>query len=422
MASLYDLVDNLPTIGSLKVRATNYAMTEVSTLVTEARNKVATTIGSSASVFSGLTSGGTAVLPNYTATPGSVSSVTYVTPVTESQASIDNFLSSSTTGNFDYQVKLDDTDGGLVVFANMPEISESRSVEYEALAPPQMPGEFMKYKGTKATTWIITATITCRTRTEAEYNFLLINQLRAWSMTFFGDKQSTLFNSTSSTSQVNSQLGAPPPVVMFSGYRTVIGPVPTVITSLSWNWPRDCDWIPTLTNKIPFPTVMNITINLTESFSPDQFNNFDLNAFKRGEMVNAFMSGPTARSSGEAEGGSTGVSGNIQPKDTTAETTASSTANATENKPITSSVVPAPTTAVLTQQTQSLQKLLDSTAAIQRQATSRANDLKKIIAGESEPATLASLQADLAEELTIAANAETKIDSLQEKLLKLTGN
>jgi hypothetical protein len=174
----------------------------------------------------------------------------------------------------------------VVEFDIMPEVSEQRSVDYEALSPPQAPGEFQKFKGTKSVQWQIVGTFVCRTRDEAKRNYIFLNTLRGWSQSYFGDNQRLQFQ---------NKLGAPPPVLTFTGWRGLVGSVPVVMTSTQWNFPKDCDWIPTGIRQqsgagleIPFPTVMTVTVTLVESFSPAQFNAFDLVAFRNGDMIGAF--------------------------------------------------------------------------------------------------------------------------------------
>jgi hypothetical protein len=169
-----------------------------------------------------------------------------------------------------------------IEFDIMPDVQEQRTVEYEPISTPQMPTEFQKYKGTKAVTWQITGVFACRTRDEARRNLMYINNLRSWSMPYFGKEQR------------GDKLGAPPPVLKFSGWRGLVGEVPVVMTTANWQWPKDCDWIPTGVfdedgKEIPFPTVLNVNISVTESFSPEQVNDFDLDAFRRGRMVNAWL-------------------------------------------------------------------------------------------------------------------------------------
>jgi hypothetical protein len=178
----------------------------------------------------------------------------------------------------------------VVEFDAMPEVQEIHSAEYEALAAPQMPLEFQKYKGTKSIQWQINGTFTCRTRNEAARNYIYLNNLRGWTKPYFGEEQRKQFGGDNGN---RGKLGAPPPVLKFSGWRGLVGPVPVVVTSLNWNWPKDCDWIPTGMfdpdgKEIPFPTVMNINIALVESFSPEQVNAFDLVAFRNGDMIGAW--------------------------------------------------------------------------------------------------------------------------------------
>lgn len=195
-------------------------------------------------------------------------------------------------GNGDYDT--------FVVFDIMPEVVESRTVEYEAIAPPQHPTAFQKYKGTSSTQWTINATLVCRNIDEATENLRILNVLRGWTMPFFGEN-----------TRVNypTKLGAPPPVLEFSGWKDqMVGPVQVVLTSLNWNFPQDVDYISarsfvpapgtpggftTTDELIPFPTVIKIAIQLVESFSTDQVNSFDLSSFRAGRVDVAFKQSRT---------------------------------------------------------------------------------------------------------------------------------
>lgn len=199
-----------------------------------------------------------------------------------------------------------------VIFEIMPDVVESRTVEYEQVQPPQFPGAFQKYKGTSPTQWTINATLTCRTTAEATNNLRILNLLRGWTMPFFGVKTQRTWK---------NKLGAPPPVLEFSGWKKqMVGPVPVVITSLNWNFPQDVDYIPAsafeldyvngrrelkLNEKeyVPFPSVIKFAIQLVESFSTDQFNGFDLAEFRAGRMVEAFT--PLPRRMGTVTPGTT---------------------------------------------------------------------------------------------------------------------
>lgn len=300
MGILDSVLGGLPSLSSVTSKVTStaisYSIASSTQVVNEAKSAISSTFGSALPF--GFIANGTKILSS-----GSSDAIASATSINEAGGGSD-------AGSTTYKVKLFG-DGDEVSFDSTPDVSESISVDYEALSPPQMPGEFMKYRGTKATTWMITATLTCRTRAEASLKYKDVLVLRGWSKTFFGDKQKTdIFGD-------KSKLGAPPPVINFSGWRGVVGPVPVVLTSLQISWPKDVDWIQTnFTEKgtselIPFPTVMQVTINLTESFSADQFNQFDLAMFKNGDMIGAYGMSGTVSSTGEASGEFNSLSGSV---------------------------------------------------------------------------------------------------------------
>lgn len=192
---------------------------------------------------------------------------------------------TGTTVESDHKVTLTEvgTDT-IVIFEVLPEISENHAAEYEAVAPSQFPGAFQKYKGTTTTTWVLNAMFISRTTAEATQNYNYVNTLRGWTQPFFGKKTGASFP---------HKLGAPPPVLTLKGLRGLIGPVPVVMTSLTWNWPKDVDYIATSIEgtdgkPIPWPTVISLPINLVESYSIDQFDNFSLADYRAGRMPIAF--------------------------------------------------------------------------------------------------------------------------------------
>ena len=295
-----DKAFSLPKLSNTPDSLVNYAVPSTDTLVNEGFAAVQSKFGGVGS-FNSLNVGAPSfvelgasyalgTVPSTDLYYGTAASV--VTGITDSTASATQIRDATgdTAGidNNDHMVKLVSTldPADIVLFTVMPEVSEARTAEYEPLAASQMPGEFQKYKGTKATTWQVTAKFTCRTRKEAFTQFSNLQLLRTWVMPYFGERQS------------GDRLGSPPAVLKFSGWRGLVGPVPVVIQSLNWQWPPDCDWIPTgelddSKREIPFPTVMTVQIQLVESFSATQFNNFDLLAFGSGDMIGAYSSVPT---------------------------------------------------------------------------------------------------------------------------------
>lgn len=172
-----------------------------------------------------------------------------------------------------------------VYFEVMPEIVESHTAEYESVAPAQFPGAFQKYKGNSSTSWTLNVTFISRTTAEATRNYDNLLRLRGWMKPFYGDRTGISYP---------KKLGAPPPVLLLEGLRDLVGPVPVVITSMNWNWPKDVDYIATDVvsetdgNYIPFPVVLQLPIQLSESYSIDQFNQFSLTDYRTGRLGPAF--------------------------------------------------------------------------------------------------------------------------------------
>lgn len=172
----------------------------------------------------------------------------------------------------------------IVTFEVMPEIVEQHTVEYESIAPPQFPGSFQKYKGNSSTQWQVNTTLISRNSMEAAQNLRYLQMLRGWTKPFFGERTANSFK---------NKLGAPPPVLTLRGLRDLIGAVPVVMTSLNWTWPKDVDYISTGIkgsdgNYIPFPTVLQVPIQLVESYSVAQFNDFSLADYRAGNLGVAF--------------------------------------------------------------------------------------------------------------------------------------
>lgn len=238
--------------------------------------------------------------------------------------------------NTNHMVSLTDTSVGAiadqktVLFEVMPEVTEQRQVQYEAVAPPQFIGAFQKFKGTDSVQWIIQGQFVARNSFEASKNLAYLRLLRSWTLPFFGQKILTV-------DRFAPMLGAPPPVLMFTAYsKNLIGPVPTVITGLNWSWPKDVDYIQALDdgfsltgttvetfnavlsakgdsgNLIPFPAVINITVNLVESFSIGQFNAFDLEAYRRGNMIGAYVGAPSKQPVGNTNQPAQTIQGGVQ--------------------------------------------------------------------------------------------------------------
>jgi hypothetical protein len=196
-------------------------------------------------------------------------------------------------------------DGASVIFDATPEMIETRNVNYNNIDPLHMPGQIYIYKSTSSRNYQVSnARLITRTQVEADANLKMLWTLRGWTMPRFGKNSSTLspkeksYRELFSNSRANKKtpkayggnemLGAPPEVLLLSAYSDSskaiaqhINRVPVVIQQLSIPYPSDVDYIPT-TEGIPMPTVMTIDMTLMETHSPNEYEAFNLSAFKQG--------------------------------------------------------------------------------------------------------------------------------------------
>lgn len=210
-----------------------------------------------------------------------------------------------------------------VTFEVAPDLSETRTVQYEFLDPVHAPGQIAVYKRSMSRRFQLTSVkLASRTPQEASINLAYLWTLRGWTMPFFGTAtgkdgvrsgKSALAEASSATRRdsdyirdiiagitqgaTQEYLGAPPQVLELSAYSrqgasgggiNQIGHlyrVPCVIESLNIVYPTDVDYIPTDEDEpTPMPAVMTIDISLVETQSPKRLSNFSLKDYRQGIM------------------------------------------------------------------------------------------------------------------------------------------
>lgn len=190
-----------------------------------------------------------------------------------------------------------------VVFQTSTEISETRNVNYKTLDPIHGPGTIYAYQNTSSRSYNLSGIkLISRSSEEATRNLARLNLIRSWTVPTFGKySNSSGEASTRSSSAFSASnqdvLGAPPKVLEFSAYsdttrRNNIYRIPTVITQLSINYPVDVDYIPTtdladtpeIAPNQPFPAIMTIDLNLSETHSPVSYSNFSIADYRNGNL------------------------------------------------------------------------------------------------------------------------------------------
>ena len=213
-----------------------------------------------------------------------------------------------------------------VTFNVTPDVTENRNVTYKTLDPLHMPGQIMVYGGTSSRTFQLSnIRLVSRTTKEATENMRTLHMLRSWAMPYFGNSSTlsteqklnrTDFEYTGANRSPANQnpqdaeafgmelLGATPDVLVLSAYSaegefvtqgsnskrtrmfaTNIHNIPVVVTNLTIPYPSDVDYIPAEDGQ-PMPRIMTLDIQLTETHSPQEYNKFSLQDFRKGTLTN----------------------------------------------------------------------------------------------------------------------------------------
>ena len=206
--------------------------------------------------------------------------------VFQSQLATNSLMSQGQSTNTFTATLTSKQTGATIWFNVTPNVDESRSAYYDAIQPIHHPGTIQVYRSSEARTFSVSAKLIARTAAEASTNLAYLNLIRSWVMPYFG-------KGTAKSADAN-RLGAPPDILIFDVYGSRnISKIPCVLNSYHWAYPDNVDYIPT-TDGQPVPTVMDISLSLTESYAPEQFTKFDIVKYRAGDMSGAFGSNPPA--------------------------------------------------------------------------------------------------------------------------------
>ncbi len=218
-------------------------------------------------------------------------------------------VSNAGTNQSSILAMLQNTNG--MVWNYTPIISEQRTVNYDTEQPVHTNSGYNSYKNTSNTVITIQGSFYASTGMEAMYTLACMHFIRSMSLMDFGRQAAV------SQNQDFAVAGAPPPVLLLSGYgRYVYNDIPVIIKSYSFSYPDDVSYIqvPVDTstdgynygdsatrqyfenlrttgttnpeNEVWVPQKMTITLQLEQQPTPDfMTTKFNLNAFKRGELL-----------------------------------------------------------------------------------------------------------------------------------------
>jgi len=270
--------------------------------------------------------------------PGPVASRGAPTPQEPDEASVSKGSSASPK---DYRISLrssrrisrliDVAINKPLIFKVTPDFTENRQVNYKTMDPVHLPGNIHVFGSTSSRTFQISnAKLISNTPEEATENMAFIQRLRGWTMPFFGNSNTSSFATTPEGNIIEPNvdlknsffnidnfladkpatqppggaagpevLGLPPEVLLLTGYApnvdfnvqsgklpTNVYRVPVVITNLVIPYPAEVDYVPTINNQ-PFPRIITIDVQLTETHSPQEYERFSLSEYRTG-VLNGF--------------------------------------------------------------------------------------------------------------------------------------
>lgn len=198
-----------------------------------------------------------------------------------------------------------------MVWNYTPIISEQRTVNYELDQPVHTNSGYNAYKNTSNPVITIQGSFYSNTAMEAMYNLACMHFIRSMSLMDFGRQAANSQNPDFAV------VGAPPPVLLLSGYgRYIYNDIPVIIKSYSFNYPDDVSYIQVPVdsssneydfsdqatrsffedlrnagtvnpeNEVWIPQKMTISLQLEQQPTPNYMSStFNLNAFKRGELL-----------------------------------------------------------------------------------------------------------------------------------------
>lgn len=198
-----------------------------------------------------------------------------------------------------------------LVWTITPTVSEQRTVQYETQSPVHTNSNFNNYKNTGNTVFTIQGEFYANTATEALYSLACVHFIRSVSLMDFGRQAASANNPNLAV------VGAPPPVLILSGYgRYTYNDIPVILKSYNITYPNDVDYVQVPLdssttkfnlsdtdtrqffqqlrstgymnpeNEVWVPRKMSVTIQLEEQPTSDYMTKkFNLNAFKRGDLL-----------------------------------------------------------------------------------------------------------------------------------------
>lgn len=170
--------------------------------------------------------------------------------------------------------------GAYVNFAVTPEVSESKSVNYIEISEIRQAASILVFIGSPGRNFTVNAKLVSRTSEEADANFSRLNLLKSWAKPDKGGRS----RSAGSPSGNGIDTSAPTILYMY-GYGRLMKGIQIVMKSINVDYPTDTDYVQlTGDPKTRMPIIMPVSMTFQEIRSAQQLAQFDLSAYKLGQL------------------------------------------------------------------------------------------------------------------------------------------
>jgi len=168
-----------------------------------------------------------------------------------------------------------------LVWLYKPSVQIQSAIDYETLALTHSIQEVHAFSSNRAAQITVSGQFVSQNLDEAMYSLAAIHFLRSVSKMSFGSEAGI----TSDVSVAQTPLGSPPPVLLLSGYGTLMmNDLPVIVTNFSFDLPPDVDYIevpsgPGFGTKIPVS--FSLAVSLVVQQAPQDMRSFNVDNFTR---------------------------------------------------------------------------------------------------------------------------------------------
>jgi hypothetical protein len=192
-----------------------------------------------------------------------------------------------------------------LMFPYTPSIQVSQDTAWQAADLEHVNYDILSFQKSSSASISVTGKFTVQNQREGEYLLAAIHFLRTVSKAYFGAQDVEQFvapqqdtpeaQRTGSPGEIekerqNGRAGLPPPVLLFSGYGTMMfNDLRVVVKSHSWSFEESSDYIPIRlpsNGTVWLPPLMTINISLAIQPNTDRLReHFSLDEFRTGELL-----------------------------------------------------------------------------------------------------------------------------------------